>query len=121
MEQHPHEDHRRRRPRDRDSHTDLAYLIVAGLAVLLLVRFWQRNAQPAIVGFLQQLTWEDVATALTVLAVSLVAMLRTCWERGHEALLDCQGRGPGPGARRRVISPIMAHLTIASACSVLRS
>ena len=33
----------------------------------------------------------------------------------------CHGRRPGPGARRRVISPIIAHLIIASECSGRRS
>ena len=47
--------------------------------------------------------------------------LRTCWERDHEALAGSQGRRPGAGARRRVMSPIIAHLTMASACSGSRS
>jgi hypothetical protein len=47
--------------------------------------------------------------------------LRTCWERVYEALADFQGRRPGPGAKRRVMRPIMDHLTMASACSGRRS
>ena len=41
--------------------------------------------------------------------------------KDHAALADCHGRGPGDGASRRVMSPIMAHLTMASACSGKRS
>jgi len=40
---------------------------------------------------------------------------------GQAALAFCQGRRPGAGARRRVMSPIMVHLTMASACSGRRS
>jgi len=42
--------------------------------------------------------------------------LRACWESGH-----CQGLRPGAGTSRRVMSPIMAHLTQASECSGRRS
>jgi hypothetical protein len=44
------------------------------------------------------------------------AGLRTCGESDH-----CQGLRPSAGASRRVMSPIMAHLTQASACSGRRS
>ncbi len=47
--------------------------------------------------------------------------LSKCWERGHGALAGCQGRRPGAGASRRAMSPIMAHLTMASACPGRRS
>jgi hypothetical protein len=40
-----------------------------------------------------------------------------CWVRGHFVVFGCHGRRPGAGGRRRIISPIMAHLTIASECS----
>jgi peptidoglycan biosynthesis protein MviN/MurJ (putative lipid II flippase) len=45
-----------------------------------------------------------------------LSSLRTCWESDH-----CQGLRPGAGASRRTMSPIMAHLTQASACSGRRS
>lgn len=47
--------------------------------------------------------------------------LSTCWERDHVALAGRHGWRPGDGASRRVMSPIMAHLTMASACSGSRS
>jgi signal transduction histidine kinase len=47
--------------------------------------------------------------------------LRTCFRWGYAACLGCQGRRPGVGAIRRVMMPIMAHLTIASAVAGRRS
>lgn len=40
--------------------------------------------------------------------------LSTCWESG-EAVPDRHGRRPGAGSSRLAMSPIMAHLTMASA------
>jgi len=47
--------------------------------------------------------------------------LRTCLTRGQMVLGGAQGRRPVPGASRRVMSPIMAHLTMASWLSGSRS
>jgi hypothetical protein len=48
-------------------------------------------------------------------------LLRTCLIRVHTVVEVLQGRRPGPGASRRVMTPIIAHLTIASEVSGRRS
>jgi hypothetical protein len=67
------------------------------------------------------LQWDGYRSHLGILAAGREVALRTCWERGHVMLVGCQGRRPGAGARRRVMSPIMDHLTMASAFSGRRS
>ncbi len=60
-------------------------------------------------------------TQLTEAALLRGVGLRTCLTRGQMVLGGAQGRRPVPGASRRVMSPIMAHLTMASWLSGSRS
>ena len=61
------------------------------------------------------------AVFVELAAAGMAGSLRTCWESAHFAVPGCQGRRPGVGSRRLVMSPIMAHLTIASAWAGSRS
>jgi len=67
------------RCRDRDSWTDIAYLIVGALALVLVARLWSRVIQPWAAGVLAQLTWWDRALWAGML-VLLVAVVRA-WAR----------------------------------------
>jgi hypothetical protein len=62
--------------RERDSWTDIAYLIVAGLALVLVVRLWSRLIQPWAAGLLAQLSATDLLTAGLVLLVGLAVVVR---------------------------------------------
>ena len=64
------------RRRERDSWTDIAYLIVAGLALVLVARVWSRVIQPWAAGILAQLSVTDLVTAGLVVLVVLVASVR---------------------------------------------
>ena len=108
------------RRRERDSWTDIAYLIVAGLALVLVARLWSRVIQPWAAGVLAQLSVTDLVTAgLVVLVVLVVTVVRRvgdppaapsiAWVAGGEPAPahrshrpDGQrrkelGAGPGPG------------------------
>ena len=49
------------------------------------------------------------------------AISESVFENGHLVLVGCQGRGPGVGASRRVMMPIMAQVIIASEWAGSRS
>ncbi len=64
------------RRRERDSWTDIAYLIVAGLALVLAARVWSRVIQPWAAGIIAQLSVTDLVTVGLVVLVVLVASVR---------------------------------------------
>jgi len=64
------------RRRERDSWTDIAYLIVAAVALVLVARLWSRVVQPWAVGVLAQLSWPDLSPWAAVLVLALVVAVR---------------------------------------------
>lgn len=64
------------RRRDRDTWTDIAYLIVAGLALVVVARLWSRVVAPWAAGVLAQLSVTDVFTAVLVLLLVAAAAVR---------------------------------------------
>lgn len=58
----------------------------------------------------------------TVLAVATPLITKNVLGKSHAAVeVFCHGRRPGTGSSRRIISPIIAHLIIASLVSGSRS
>ena len=66
-------DRDRRRPQ-RNSWTDIAYLIVAAAGLVLLARLWTRVVQPWAARVLAQLTWQDALLWAVVLVLALAVL-----------------------------------------------
>jgi hypothetical protein len=64
------------RRRERDSWTDVAYLIAAGLALVLVLRLWSRVIQPWAAGLLAQLSVTDLVAAVLVLILGVVVVVQ---------------------------------------------
>ena len=79
----PYRDRRRdvegehRRRRERDSWTDIAYLIVAGLGLVLVARLWSRVVQPWAAGLLAQVSVSQLVTVALVLLLVLTVAVRS--------------------------------------------
>ena len=64
------------RRRERDNWTDIAYLIVAAVSLVLVARLWARVIQPWAAGVIAQLTWQDLLLGAVVLGFVVVAAMR---------------------------------------------
>ena len=75
---HDHDRNRaaRRRRGERDSWGDIAYLIVAAIALVLTARLWSHTIQPWAAGVIAELTWLDLLLWAIVFVLALVVAVR---------------------------------------------
>lgn len=75
--------------RDRDGWTDIAYLIVAVVALVLVAGLWSRTVQPWAAGVFAQPTWPDVVLWAVVLVLALVVVARWRISRRRRRAAGC--------------------------------